>query len=76
MGPDKWTSLRDAIDGHDVRGTLFDIPPDHPAGQLLRIKEFKLEVAVPYVYDRFIEAWGLFSDHDHVPLYFEKHIYA
>ena len=31
-----------------------DIPPDRVAGQLLRLKEFKLEAAVPYVYDRFI----------------------
>ena len=76
MGPDTWPSLRDTIDGHDVRGTLFDIPPNCHAGQLLRLKEFKLEVAMPYVYNRFIESWGMFSDHDHVPLYFEKHIYA
>ena len=46
--------MRYAIAGHDVKGTLFDIPPDQVVGQPLRLKEFKLEVAVPYVYDRFI----------------------
>ena len=45
-------------------------------GQPLRLKEFKLEVAAPYVYDRFIRAWGMFPHHEQVPLYFEKHIYA
>ena len=35
MGPDKWPTVRDAIAGHDVKGTLFDIPLDRPIGQLL-----------------------------------------
>ena len=68
--------MRDAIAGHDVKGTLFDIPPDHAIGQPLRLKEFKLEVGVPCVYVRFIGAWGMFPHHDQVPLYFAKHIYV
>ena len=68
--------MRDATIGHGVKGALFDIPPNHALGQLLRLKDFKLEVAAPYVYDRFIGAWGMFPHHDQVPLYFEKHIYA
>ena len=35
-----------------------------------------IEAATPYVYDKFIGAWGMFSHHDQVPLYFTKHIYA
>ena len=75
MGPDNWAIVRDATTGHDVKGTLFDIRLDRAAGQPLRLKEFKLEVATPYVYDRFIGAWGMFPHHEQVPLYFEKHIY-
>ena len=76
MGPDKWHAVKEATRGHDVKGTLFDIPPDRGAGQPLRLKEFKLEAAAPYVYDRFIGAWGMFPHHHQVPLYFAKHIYA
>ena len=76
MGPDKWPAVKEATRGHDVKGTLFDIPPDRGAGQPLRLKEFKLEAAAPYVYDRFIGAWGMFPHHHQVPLYFAKHIYA
>ena len=61
---------------HDVKGALFDITPNRATSQPLRLKEFKLEAAVPYVYDRFIGAWGMFPHHDHVPLYFAKHIYV
>ena len=50
--------------------------PDCAAGQPLRLKDFKLEDVVPYVYDRFIGAWGMFPHHDQVPRYFAKHIYA
>ena len=28
-GPDDWATVRDATTGHDVKGALFDIPPDH-----------------------------------------------
>ena len=35
-----------------------------------------MEAAAPYVYDRFIGVWGMFPHHEHVPMYFEKHIYA
>ena len=76
MGPDKFPIVRDETTGHDVKGTLFDIPPNHATGQPLWLKEFKLEATSPYVYNRFIEAWGMFPHHDQVPLYFEKHIYA
>ena len=75
-GPDNWAAMRDATASHDVKGALFDIPPDYASGQPLRLKEFKLEAAVPYVYDRFIGAWGMFPHHDQVPLYFAKHIYV
>ena len=68
--------MRDAIAIHDVKGALFDIPPDHDFGQSLRIKEFKLEVVAPYVYDMFIGVWGMFPHHFEVPLYFAKHIYV
>ena len=67
--------MRDATVGHDVKGTLFDIPPDCAAGQLLRLKQFKLEATAPYVDDMFIGVWVMFPHHDQVPLYFEKHIY-
>ena len=63
MGPDKWPAVKEATRGHNVKGTLFDIPPDRGAGQPLRLKEFKLEGAAPYVYDRFIGAWGMFPHH-------------
>ena len=76
MGPDKWPVVRDATRGHDVKGTLFDIPPDRAAGQPLRLREFKLEAAAPFGYDRFIGVWGMFPHHHQVPLYFSKHIYA
>ena len=76
MGPDKWPAVRDATRGHDVKETLVDIPPDRVAGQPLRLREFKLEAAAPFVYERFIGAWGMFPHHHQVPLYFEKHIYA
>ena len=75
MGPDKWVVVRDAIASHDVKGTLFYIPLDFPTGQPLRLKEFELEAAMPYVYERFIEAWGMVLHHDQVPLYLSKHIY-
>ena len=61
---------------HDVKGKLFHIPPDCTTSQPLRLKEFKLEAAAPFVYDRFIGAWGMFPHHHQVPLYFAKHIYA
>ena len=64
MGPNKWPTVRDATAGHDVKGTLFDIPFDYAPGQPLRLKDFKLEVVAPYVYDRFIGAWGMFPHHD------------
>ena len=76
MGPDKWPAVKDATKDIDVKGALFDIPPNLPRGQPLRIKEFKLEVAAPHLYDRFIGAWGMFPHHEQVPLYFTKHIYA
>ena len=38
MGPNKWAIVRAATAGHDVKGTLFDIPPDRPVGQPLRLK--------------------------------------
>ena len=60
MHPDRFPIVRDAIAGHDVKGTLFDIPPDRPIGQPLRLREFKLEVVVPYVYDKFIGVRGMF----------------
>ena len=75
-GPDDWVIVRDETAGHDVKGALLNIPPDHAPGQPLRLKEFKLEAAAPYVYDKFIGAWGMFPHHDQVPLYFAKHIYA
>ena len=77
MAPNNWATMRDATVGHDVKGALFDIPPDCGHGQPLRLKEFKLEFAsFPYVYDRFIRAWGIFPHDDQVPLYFAKHIYT
>ena len=63
-GPDNWATVRDAIVGHDVKGALFDVPLDRASGQPLRLKDFKLEAATPYVYDRFIGAWGMFPHHD------------
>ena len=68
--------MRDATTGHDVKGALFDIPPNYTPSQPLKLKEFKLEAAAPYVYGKFIRAWGMFPHHDQVPLYFAKHIYA
>ena len=65
--------MRDAIVGHDVKGTLFDIPLDRTASKPLRLKKFKVEAVVPYVYDKFTGAWGMFPHHDQVPLYFVKH---
>lgn len=56
--------MKHAIASHDVKGTLFDIPPDRSTGQPLRFKEFKLEDVAPYVYDRFIGVWGMFPRHD------------
>ena len=76
MGPDNQSAVRDETVGHDVKGTLFDIPLDRSTGQPLRLKEFKLEATMPYVYDRLIRAWGMFPHHDQVPLYFAKHTYA
>lgn len=76
MGPHKWDDVKVATRGHAVKGTVFDIPLDRPADQPLRLKKFKREAATPYVYDRFIGAWGMFPHHDQVPLYFEKHIYV
>ena len=64
MGPDNWATVRDATTGHDVKGALFDISPDCAPSQPLRIQEFKIEGTSPYVYDRFIGAWGMFSHHD------------
>ena len=75
-GLDNWAAVKHATTGHDVKGTLFDISPDRFVVQSLRLKELKLEAAAPYVYDRFIGAWGMFPHHDQVPLYFAKHIYA
>ena len=75
-GPDNWAAMKHATVGHDLKGTLFDIPPDCDVGQPLRLNEFKLEATTPYVYNRFIGVWGIFPHHDQVPLYFTKHIYA
>ena len=54
MGLDKWDTMKAATRGHDVKGTLFNIPPDRTASQPLRLKDFKLKVVAPYVYDIFI----------------------
>ena len=54
MGPDKWEVVKSLKKGKHVRGTLFVIPPDHALGKLLRIIDFKLDIIVPYIYDRFI----------------------
>ena len=72
MGHDKWPAFRDETKDIDLKGAMFDIPPDCTHGQPLRLKEFKLEVAAPHVYDRFIGAWGMFPHHDQVPLYFAR----
>ena len=56
MDPNKWPAVRDATTGNDVKGTLFDIPPDLPTSQLLKLEEFKLEAIVPHVYVKFIGA--------------------
>ena len=63
-GPDNWAAVRDATNVHDVKGALFDIPPDRAPGQPLTFKKFKLEDADPYVYDNFIGVWGMFPHHD------------
>ena len=76
MGPNKWDVVKAATRGHDVRGTMFDIPPNCAPGQSLRFKEFKLEAIEPYVYDIYIGARGVSPNHDQVPLYFAKHVYA
>ena len=47
MGLDKWPALRDTTFGHDVKETLFYIPPNRTPGQPLRLKDFKLEVVAP-----------------------------
>ena len=62
-GPDNWSTVRDTIVGHDVKGALLDISYDHAPSQPLRLQEFKLEATSPYVYDKFIGAWGMFSHH-------------
>ena len=31
-GPDNWVVVKHAIVGHDLKGTLFDIPLDRTAG--------------------------------------------
>ena len=31
-GPNDWAAVRDATAGHDVKETLFDIPPDRITG--------------------------------------------
>ena len=61
---------------HDINGTLFDIPLDCLACELLRLREIKLKTATPYDYDIFIGAWGVFSHHDQLPLNIAKHIYV
>ena len=63
-GPDNWAAVRDTIVGHDVKGALFDIPPNRTSGQPLKLKDFKLEVVAPHVYDRFIGVWDMFPHHD------------
>ena len=63
-GPDNWAAVRDRTAGHDVKGALFDISPDRAPSQPLRLQEFKLEATSPYVYDRFVGAWGMFPHHD------------
>ena len=60
----------------DVRGTLFELPHDRASMQPLKLKKFKLEVTWPYIYDRFIRSWGMFSDHHQVLLYFSKKMYV
>ena len=63
-GLDNWSTMRDTIAGHDVKGALFHISPDRTPSQPLRLQEFKLEATSPYVYDRFVGAWGMFPHHD------------
>ena len=60
MDPDNWAIVRDATVGHDVKETLFYIPLNRSTGQPLKLKE----AATPYVYDRFIGAWGMFPHHE------------
>jgi hypothetical protein len=62
--------------GKYVRGTLFEIPPNHARGKPLKLQDFKIEVVVPHVYEIFTRVWGMFPHHDEVALYFSTHIYT
>lgn len=77
-GPHTWKEVKDVTKNIDICGDSFDIPPECRARHagLIPLKYFKNVDATPFVYDRFNRAWGHFPHHEHVPIYFAKHIYA
>jgi len=70
--------VKDATKNIDVCGDLFEIPLDYRARHAgsIPLKYFKNIDATPFVYGRFIGAWGQFTHYDQVPIYFAKHIYV
>lgn len=70
--------MKEATKEIDVHRELFNIPPYYPTRHrgLIPLKYFRNVDATPFVYDRFIGAWGQFPHHDQVSIYFSKHLYA
>ena len=74
MGKDRLEVLKSMMIDVYVNVTLFEIPLGHTRVQSHRLKEFMLEFASPYVYDRFIETWAMFPHHETPSLFFQMHI--
>ena len=58
LGPNKWTPFKVATKGVDVKGTSFDIHPNHSPRQPLRIQNSRLDDVEPHIYDMLIRACG------------------
>ena len=74
LGPNKWEDAKSMTNGVDFKTILFGIPPRRTPRKPPSLRQFRIEVATSHIYDMFIGSYGHFPHHDHVSLYFSKHI--
>ena len=68
LGPKKWEDVKYKTKAVDAKVIFFDIPLGCAPQQFLRLRDIRLEVVAPHIYDRFIAFWGQFLHLDQVSL--------
>jgi hypothetical protein len=48
LGKDKWDLVKSWMRRCDVKGTIFEILPNHARGPLIKLRDFKFEYATQF----------------------------